>query len=99
MRRQCKRRSRAFKAKVALEAVKGDRTLIELARHFAVHPTQVVEWKQMLLAGASDLFARKVERYTPREPDLLDQHCREIGQMKAELNWLKKEIMHRRQVF
>jgi len=60
MKRPRKKHSGAFKAKVALEAVKGERTFNELDGHFEVHPTQVVQWKQRLVAGASDLFRKTV---------------------------------------
>ena len=91
MKRQRKKHSGAFKAKVALEAVKGERTLNALAGHFEVHPTQVVQWKQRLLAGASDLFTGGVERDAAQEEQLRDQLYQQIGQMKVELDWLKKK--------
>ena len=49
--------SRAFKAKVALAAVKGEKTLAELAQQFDVHPNQVTQWKAQLLDGAVEVFA------------------------------------------
>ena len=67
MKQKRKKHSGEFKAKVALEAVKGARTLNELAGHFEVHPTQVVQWKQRLVTGASDLFTGGVERDVLRE--------------------------------
>jgi len=92
MKRARKKHSGAFKAKVALEAVKGERTLNELAGHFEVHPTQVVQWKQRLLAGAVDVFdAGGVERDAEEEAALRDRLYQEIGQMKVELDWLKKK--------
>ena len=91
MKRQRKKHSGAFKAKVALEAVKGERTLNELAAHFEVHPTQVVQWKQRLLAGASDIFTGGVERDAAQEEQLREQLYQQIGQMKVELDWLKKK--------
>jgi transposase-like protein len=91
MKRARKKHSGAFKAKVALEAVKGERTLNELAGHFEVHPTQVVQWKQRLLAGASDLFNGGVARDAAAEAALRDRLYQEIGQMKVELDWLKKK--------
>ena len=91
MKRQRKKHSGAFKAKVALEAVKGARPLNELAGHFEVHPTQVVQWKQRLVTGASDLFTGGVERDVLREEELRDRLYQEIGQMKVELDWLKKK--------
>jgi transposase-like protein len=91
MKQQRKEHSGAFKAKVALEAVKAERTLNELAGHFEVHPTQVVQWKQRLLAGASDLFTGGIDRDAAREAELRDRLYQEIGQMKVELDWLKEK--------
>lgn len=91
MKRQRKKHSGAFKAKVALEAVKGARTLNELAGHFEVHPTQVVQWKQRLVRGAGDLFSGSVERDAVKDGELRDRLYQEIGQMKVELDWLKKK--------
>jgi hypothetical protein len=74
-----------------LEALKGERTLNELAGHFEVHPTQVVQWKQRLVAGAGDLFnGGGGERDAALEAELRDRLYQEIGQMKVELDWLKK---------
>ncbi len=91
MKQQRKKHSGAFKAKVAVEALKGERTLNELAGQFEIHPTQVVQWKQRLLAGASDLFTGGVERDAAQEAELRDQLYQQIGQMKVELDWLKKK--------
>jgi transposase-like protein len=91
MKQQRKKHSGAFKAKVAVEALKGDRTLNELAGHFEIHPTQVVQWKQRLLAGASDLFSSGVARDAAQEADLRDRLYQQIGQMKVELDWLRKK--------
>ena len=91
MKQQRKKHSGAFKAKVALEALKGERTLNELAGHFEVPPTQVVQWKQRLLAGASDWFNGGVERDAAQEAQLRDRLYQEIGQLKVELDWLKKK--------
>ena len=91
MKQKRKKHSGEFKEKVALEAVKGARTLNELAGHFEVHPTQVVQWKQRLVTGASDLFTGGVERDVLREEELRYRLYQEIGQMKVELDWLKKK--------
>lgn len=92
IKRPRKKHSSAFKAKVALEAVKGQRTLNELAGQFEVHPTQIVQWKQRLVAGASDLFNGGVEHDAAQEAALRAQLYQEIGQMKVELDWLKKKL-------
>ena len=91
MKRARKKHSGIFKAKVALEAVKAERTLNELAARFEVHPTQVVQWKQRLVAGAGDLFNGGGERDAVKEAALRDRLYQEIGQMKVELDWLKKK--------
>jgi transposase-like protein len=92
MKQKRKKHSGEFKAKVALEAIKGARTLNELAGQFEVHPTQVVQWRQRLVTGASDLFTGGVERDVVREGELRDRLYQEIGQMKVELDWLKKSL-------
>lgn len=91
MKQQRKKHSGAFKAKVAIEAIKGVQTLNELAGHFEIHTTQVVQWKQRLLAGASDLFTGGIERDALQEAELRDRLYQQIGQMKVELDWLKKK--------
>ena len=91
MRKPRRNHSAAFKAKVALEAVKGAHTLNELAGQFEVHPTQIVQWKQRLVAGAGDLFNGGLERDAAQESQLRDRLYQEIGQLKVELDWLKKK--------
>ena len=86
-----KSHSPAFKAQVALAALKGDRTVNELAGHFGVHPTLIHGWKKQLLTGAEDVFA------SGAKPDNGDAEARQaelfeqIGRLKMELEWLKKK--------
>lgn len=91
MKKQRKQHSPAFKAKVAMEAVKAERTLNELASQFELHPTQVVQWKKRLVEGASELFSGRIDRDAAQESELRDRLYQEIGQMKVELDWLKKK--------
>ena len=74
------------KAQVALAAVKDDKTLAELAEHFSVHPTQITEWKQLLLARAADVFGGT--KAPSEKPDLKTLHAK-IGQLALENDFLE----------
>ena len=84
-------RGAGFKAKVALAAAKGDKTLSELALQFDAHPTQISAWKQQLLEHAAELFEdrrkRKKNEASTNEQELFEQ----IGRLKVENDWLKKK--------
>ena len=85
-----KSHSAAFKAQVALAAVRGDKTVNELAAQFAVHPTLIHGWKKQLLAGAEAVFTGGAKATTPgddKTPELYEQ----IGRLKVELDWVKKK--------
>jgi transposase-like protein len=73
-----------FKAKVALEAIKGDQTLVELAERFEVHPNQITEWKKLLMERASEVFDKGKPS---REPDVKELHAK-IGQLAMENDFL-----------
>jgi transposase len=73
-----------FKAKVALEAIKGEQTLVELAERFQVHPNQITEWKKHLLDRASEIFEKNGKS---REPDVKELHAK-IGQLAMENDFL-----------
>jgi transposase-like protein len=74
----------AFKAKVALEAMKGDQTLVELSERFQVHPNLITEWKRVLLERASEVFDKGKPS---REPDVKELHAK-IGQLAMENDFL-----------
>jgi putative transposase len=86
-----KQHTAGFKAQVALAAVKGDRTVNELASHFGVHPTLIHGWKKQLLAGAEAVFANGAKAGAAdaeaRQAELFEQ----IGRLKMELEWVKKK--------
>ena len=85
-----KSHSAAFKAQVALAAVKGDRTVNELAAQFGVHPTLIHGWKKQLLAGAEAVFANGAKAVGPQE-DRSAELYEQIGRLKVELDWVKKK--------
>ena len=81
----------AFKAQVALAALKGDRTINELAGHYGVHPTLIHGWKKHLLAGAETVFASGTKGSTAVD-DHQTELYEQIGRLKMELEWLKKKV-------
>jgi putative transposase len=86
-----KQHSAAFKAQVALAAVKGDKTVNELASQHGVHPTLIHGWKKQLLAGAEQVF-RNGSRAAPADAEAEKAELFEqIGRLKLELEWLKKQ--------
>lgn len=90
MARKRKSHTAAFKAQVALAAVKGDRTVNELASHFGVHPTLIHGWKKLLLGSVESLFATGSKTQEPRE-DKTAELYEQIGRLKVELDWVKKK--------
>ena len=85
------RHSADFKAKVAMEAVKGQRTGNEIASGYGVHPTQVAQWKRQLLEAAPGVFSAGSGRAVREQEELTDRLYQQIGQLKVELDWLKKK--------
>ena len=81
----------AFKAKAALAAVRGLKTVGELASEFGVHPTLIAKWKRQLVEGAEAVFSRSgvepVREREGREAELYQQ----IGKLQMELEWVKKK--------
>lgn len=86
-----KTHSASFKAKVALAAVKGDKTNAELASKFGVHPTQVSQWKRELLEGVEELFGRDRQREAADQSALVAELYEQVGRLQMELSWLKKK--------
>jgi putative transposase len=80
-----------FKAKVALEAVKGKLTVNEIAKQFSVHPTQIAKWKKQFLQNLPQLFDNLKKPSGEQDEELINQLYSQIGQMKVELDWLKKK--------
>jgi transposase len=75
----------AFKAKVALEALKSEQTLVELSQRYQVHPNQITEWKRQLLERAPDIFSK--EKKAEQGPNVKDLHAK-IGQLSMENDFL-----------
>jgi len=81
-----------FKAKVALEAFRGDRTMAELSSEYGVHPNMISRWKQELLEGASGIFSGKHGKADAGQEEKADKLYKSIGELKVENDWLKKKL-------
>ena len=84
--------SAKYKFQVALEAVKGQKTISELASEHSLHPNQIRDWKRKLMEEGADVFARnngrRGQEQATQEAELYEQ----IGRLKMELEWLKKKV-------
>lgn len=87
-----RRFSAQFKAKVAIEAIKGQQTIAELAGRYQVHPNQITQWKKQLLAAAEQTFNTRAASDRRQQEELMAQLYQQIGQMKVELEWLQKKL-------
>lgn len=87
-----RRFSAAFKAKVALEAIKGQRTVAQLAGEYQVHPSQIAQWKKQLLAAAEAAFSARPQRDRQQQEELVARLYQQIGQQKVELDFLQKKL-------
>ncbi len=87
-----RRFSAEFKAKVAIEALKGQRTVAELAGQHQVHPNQITQWKKQLLGAAEQVFSVRQAADRQHQEELTARLYQQIGQMKVELDWLKKKL-------
>jgi len=85
-----KRHDAAFKAKVALEAAKGEKTIAQLSSEFEVHANQIQQWRKQLLEELPRLFSDRRAKQEKNEEELRSELYQQIGQLKVELDWLKK---------
>ena len=87
-----KQHTAALKAQVALAALKGDRTVNELASQFGVHPTLIHTWKKQLLAGADLVFSNGSRTGTVDGEAAKAELFEQIGRLRMELEWLKQKV-------
>ena len=80
-----------FKARVALEAIKGQRTVQEIASHYGVHPNQVTIWKRQAIEELPQVFTDRRLRGNESDETLKAALYQQIGQLQVELEWLKKK--------
>lgn len=92
MKTQRHRYSPDFKARLALEVIKAERTLIEIASEAQVHPNLLIQWKKQLLESLPQVFADKRAKEQKQQEEKEAQLYQQIGQLKVELDWLKKKV-------
>ena len=83
----------AFKGKIALELIKGLRTVNEIASDYEVHPTMIMKWKKQLLEGVPDIFSNRQsqDKKDKKTEELISQLYQKIEQLEVELEWVKKK--------
>jgi putative transposase len=86
-----KRYDSSIKARVALEAIRGERTMAEIAALYGVHPNQIGKWKKQALDELPKIFSGRYEKKEMQGKELIDRLYQQIGQLKVELDWLKKK--------
>ena len=91
MAKKRKTHSAQFKAKVALEALREQHTVNELARKFSVHPSQIHDWKKQLLERVPEVFQQSGSRVQDQEAEMVPELYQQIGRLQVELDWLKKK--------
>ena len=82
-----------FKGQVAVEAIKEQQTLGELASRFSVHPTQIRRWRDFLREQIPIIFSNQTAKQLVAKDELVDQLYNQVGKLTVELEWLKKKLM------
>jgi transposase len=89
-----RKHSPSFKARVALEALKGEETIAELANKFEVHPSQIRKWKNSLADGAAGIFGGDQDQKKKNDAELVARLYQQIGQLKVDRDFLENALGH-----
>ena len=82
--------SKELKARIALDAIKGQKTMSELASEYGVHANQISRWKKQLLDASPDIFTRGKDKEAEKKEVERDRLYKKVGQLQIEVDWLKK---------
>ena len=85
------RHTARFKFQIALEAIKSDKTLNQIASEHQLHPSQISQWKKQLLEQGSDIFTTSANKHQREQNDRESNLYEQIGRLNMELDWLKKK--------
>jgi len=86
-----KKHSKELKARIALDAIKGQKTMSELASEYGVHSNQIGKWKKQLLESAPDIFTREKDKEAEKKEVERNRLYKKVGQLQIEVDWLKKD--------
>ncbi len=86
-----KKHGKELKARIALDAIKGQKTISELASEYGVHGNQIIRWKRQLLDEAPDIFTRGKDKEAEKKEVERDRLYKKVGQLQIEVDWLKKK--------
>ena len=92
MKHNRRKHSPSFKARVALEALKGEESIAELASRFEIHPSQIRKWRNSLAEGAAGIFGGDHDQKKKDDANLVAQLYQQIGQLKVERDFLDKAL-------
>lgn len=92
MKTQRKTYSAEFKGKLALEAIRGFKTINELAAEYGIHPNQISMWKAQLLEAVPGVFSGRADQREQEAEELQARLYQQIGKLKMELDWLEKKV-------
>ncbi len=90
-----KKYSKEFKARVALDAIKGQKTISELASEYRIHPNQISQWRKKLIDESAEIFGRGRDRDAESSEAEKDRLYQQIGKLQVEVEWLKKTVGYR----
>jgi transposase-like protein len=86
------RRTKEFKFKIALEAIKGEMQIAEIAAKYSVHPNQVTEWKRQLLEKGAEIFSSAGEKDDREQQETSERLYKTIGHQAVQIDWFKKKL-------
>ena len=86
-----KKHSNELKARIALDAIRGQKTMSELASEYVVHANQISRWKKQLLEAAPDIFTLGKDKEAEKKAVERDHLYKKVGQLQIEVDWLKKK--------